>query len=253
MTGFTAFARKEVWEIARTWRIWVLPGILLFFAVTGPLVARFTPDILEAVAGDQLGDLQLPTPTSADSYAQWVKNLSQIGLLAVIIIYGGIVSSEVKGGTAALVLTKPVSRTSFVVAKAAVHCAFLTVVLVVGTLVTWAFTALAFGQAPAHGLWWAAFVWLVLGVLFLAVMVLLSVLIKSPVGAAGAGLGAYVLLSIAGFWRPLGTYSPAGLGSQSAGLAVGEHPVVVWSVLTSLLVSVCLVVLAARAFRRADL
>lgn len=253
MTGFTAFARKEAWEIVRTWRIWVLPGILLFFAVTGPLVARFTPEFLEAVAGDQLGDLQLPIPTYVDAYAQWVKNLSQIGLFALIIIYGGIVSSEVRSGTAALVLTKPVSRPAFVAAKATVHSAFLTIVLMVGTLVTWSLTVAAFGSAPAQGLWSAALVWLVLGVLFVAVMTLLSVLIKSPVGAAGAGLGAYILLAIAGIWTPLGTYTPAGLGSQAAGLAAGQHPVVLWSILTTLLLSLCLVSLAAWVFRRSDL
>ena len=36
MSGFRVFARKELREIVRTWRIWVLPGILLFFALTGP-------------------------------------------------------------------------------------------------------------------------------------------------------------------------------------------------------------------------
>ena len=72
-------------------------------------------------------------------------------------------------------------------------------------------------------------------------------------GAAGAGLGVYALLAIVGIWKPLGTYSPAGLGSQAAGLASGQHPVVLWPVLTSLLLSVCLVYLASRVFRRSDL
>ena len=72
-------------------------------------------------------------------------------------------------------------------------------------------------------------------------------------GAAGAGLGVYALLAILGIWKPLGTYSPAGLGSQAAGLAAGQHPVVLWSVLTSVLLYVFLVYLAARVFRRSDL
>ena len=43
MSGFAAFAGKEAREILRTWRIWVLPGILLFFALTGPVLAKLTP------------------------------------------------------------------------------------------------------------------------------------------------------------------------------------------------------------------
>jgi len=253
MNGFTVFAGKEAREIVRTWRIWVLPGILVFFAVTGPFLARFTPEIVGALAASELGGFKLPTPTYLDAYIQWIKNLSQIGLFALIIIYGGIVSGETKSGTAVLVLTKPVSRTAFVIAKAAVHSVFLGILVVIGTLLTWGLTAAAFGTAPGSSLWSAALVWLVFGVLFIALMTLLSVLIGSAAGAAGAGLGLYALMSIVAIWKPLGTYSPAALAAQPASLAAGKDAAVLWPVLTSLLLAVALVALAARAFRRKDL
>jgi len=87
MSGFAAFAGKEAREILRTWRIWVLPGILLFFALTGPVLAKLTPQLVGALAGDQLKGLVIPTPTYHDAYTQWIKNLSQIALFALIIIY----------------------------------------------------------------------------------------------------------------------------------------------------------------------
>ena len=253
MSGFAVFAHKEAREILRTWRIWVLPGILLFFALTGPVLARYTPELVGALAGDQLKGLVMPTPTYLDAYAQWVKNLSQIALFALIIIYGSIISSERKSGTAVLVLTKPVSRTAFVVAKAAVHSAFLAILVVAGTLLTWGLTAAVFGQAPGSALWSSALVWLVFGVLFIALMTLLSVLISSAAGAAGAGLGTYALVSIAAIWKPLGTYSPAALATVPSSLAAGKDVAVLWPVLTSLLLAVVLVVLAALSFRRKDL
>jgi len=253
MNGFAVFARKEAREILRTWRIWVLPGILVFFALIGPVLARFTPEIVGAVAGNQLGGFTLPTPTYLDAYAQWVKNLSQIALFALIIIYGSIVSAESRSGTAVLVLTKPVSRASFVIAKVAVHSVFLATLVVIGTLLTWGLTAVVFGTAPGSALWSAALVWLVLGVLFIALMTLLSVLIGSAAGAAGAGLGAYALVSIAAIWKPLERYSPAGLATQPASLAAGKDVAVLWPVLTSLVLAVALVALAAWAFRRRDL
>ena len=252
-SGFAAFAGKEASEIIRTWRIWVLPGILLFFALTGPVLARFTPQLLGALAGDQLKGLVLPVPTYLDAYAQWTKNLSQIALFALIVIYGSVISAERKSGTAVLVLTKPLSRTSFVVAKAAVHSVFLAVLVVAGTLITWGVTAAVFGQAPGSALWSAALAWLVFGVLFIALMTLLSVLIGSAAGAAGAGLGAYALVSIAAIWKPLGTYSHAALATQPASLAAGKDVAVLWPVLTSLLLAVVLVTFAALVFRTKDL
>jgi len=253
MSGFAAFAGKEAREILRTWRIWVLPGILLLYALTGAVLAKFTPQLLETLAGDQLKGLVLPTPTYLDAYGQWIKGLSGTVLFALIIVYGSIISSELKSGTAVLVLTKPVSRTAFVVAKAVVHSAFLAVLVVAGTLITWALTAAIFGSAPGSALWSSALAWLVFGVLFIALMTLLSVVIGSAAGAAGAGLGAYACVLIAAIWKPLGTYSPAALASQPTSLAAGKDVAVLWPVLTSLLLAVVLVALAALAFGRRDL
>ena len=253
MNGFAVFARKETQEILRTWRRWVLPSILTFFALTGPPLARYTPEIVKAFAGDQLGGIAIPTPTYLDAYAQWSKNLTQIALFALIIIYGGIVSAERRSGTAVLVLTKPVSRSAFVVVKALVNAAFVAVLLVAGTLVTWAMTAAMFGTAPASALWSSALVWLVLAAQFIALMTLFSVMIPSAAGAAGAGLGVYALASIASIWKPLGSYSRAGLPTQATTLAAGAvaHPL--WPVVTSLVLSVALVALAAVLFRRKEL
>lgn len=253
MNGFTTFARKETREILRTWRIWVLPGMLLFFALAGPVLARFTPEIVSAAAGNQLGALKLPTPTYLDAYAQWIKNLSSVVLFALIIIYAGMISSETRSGTAALVLTKPVSRTAFVIAKVTIHALFLAVLVIMGTLLTWAITTAIFGKAPGSALWSSALVWLVFAVLFIALMTLLSVLIRSAAGAAGAGLGAYALVSIAAIWKPLGSYSPAALATQPASLAAGKDTAVLWPVLTALLLAVALVAIAARTFHRQDL
>ena len=122
-----------------------------------------------------------------------------------------------------------------------------------GTLLTWGLTAAVFGKAPGSALWSSAMVWLVFGVLFISLMTLLSVLIGSAAGAAGAGLGIYALVSIASIWKPLGSYSPAALATQPASLAAGKDAAVLWPVLTSLLLAVVLVAFAAQAFRRKDL
>jgi ABC-2 type transport system permease protein len=255
MKGFAAFARKEATEILRTWRIWVLPGMLLFFALTGPLMARFTPEILASVGGDQFSGLvkSLPKPVYLDSYGQWAKNLTQIAIFAIIIIYGGLVSGERKSGTAVLVLTKPVSRSAFVVAKAFVHSLFLALTVCAGTLVTWAGTALVFGKAPGEALWASAMAWLAFGVLFIAIMTLLSSSMGSQAGAAGIGLGVFALLSVLALVEPVVKYSPVGLAGAPMTLAAGKGSAILWPVITSLALACVLVALAASAFRTKEL
>jgi ABC-2 type transport system permease protein len=254
VNSYLVFARKEVREIVRSWRIWVLPAIIFFFAVSAPLLARFTPEIVGSLASSQLGHITFPTPTYFDAYGQWAKNLGQITLFALVIIYGGIVSSETTSGTAILVLTKPMSRTAFVVVKAVIQSVFVAVLLAVGTLITWGLTAVIFGRAPGGALWSSALVWLVLAVFFIALMTLFSVLIPSAAGAAGGGLGAFVLLSVAAIWKPLSDNSPAGLAGQSTTLAAGmATPSSLWPVVSALALAILFVWFAAILFRRKEL
>jgi ABC-2 type transport system permease protein len=254
VNGYLVFARKELQEIVRTWRIWVLPAIVFFFAVSGPFIARYTPEIVGAVAGTQLGHLALPKPSYLDAYGSWIKNLSQVTLFAIIVIYGGIVCSEVRNGTVLLVLTKPLSRGAFVAVKVVVNCVFVAVLLCAGTLLTWALTVAIFGKVQAVPLWSAAAIWLVLAILYLAIMTLLSVAIGSATGAAGAGIGVFTLLSIAAIWKPLSDFSPAGLASKAASLAAQTTTSsALWPVLSSLVASAVLVAVAVVVFRRKEL
>lgn len=247
-------ARKETREIVRTWRIIVLPAILLLFAVSSPLLAKYTPEIVTALGGAQLGGLKLPEPTVYDAYAQWIKNVSQIGAFAIIIIYGGLVSSERKSGTAVLVLTKPASRVAFVLVKYLVQVVYLAVLFALGALITWAVTAFTFGTAPAGALWASTAVWFVLAAFYLALMVLFSVVIPAAAGAAGAGLGAYVVLAVASAWPNVADYSPAGLSGRAASLAAHTHTdSALWPVLITIGAILVAVGAATLVFRRQEL
>lgn len=253
MSGFRAFLGKELREIVKTWRIWVLPGIVLFFAVTGPVIARFTPQLLQAVAPDTGLVIQIPDPTFLDAYLQWTKNLVQIVTFAIIIIFAGAVSAERRSGTAVLVLTKPLSRSAFVVAKYLAQGALLIGTVAVGTAITWALTYAVFGEAPLLPLAQATGVWLVWGLMVLGIMVFLSSLVGSQAGAAGLGLGAFVLLSIASIWAPAVRYSPAGLLGAPTDILVGRAGYLLWPVVTGFALTGVTLAKAVWAFSRKEL
>ncbi|MGO4587518.1 ABC transporter permease [Paenarthrobacter sp. 2TAF44] len=254
MKTFPVLAWKEAQEIIHTWRIWVLPAMVIFFAVIGPPLARITPELLGSLTAGTKGSVTLPPATFADAYGQWIKNLSQIILFAIIIMYGGMVSTEVREGTAAFVLTKPVRRSTFIMAKATVHGLFVSIAFVVGTLATWFMTQLVFGAAPAGQLWAPALLLLLFALLVLAFMELFSVLIPATAGAAGAGLGLYALLAAGGAWDPLASYSPAGVPAIAAAMAANQaHMSPAWPAITGLVAAIAAVALAAFLFKRKEL
>jgi ABC-2 type transport system permease protein len=254
MRGFGAFLAKELREIVRTWRIWVLPGIVLFFAVSGPPLAKVTPELLGSFVATQPGVvIELPEPTYVDAYLQWTKNLQQLVLFVVIIMFGGIVSAEKRSGTAALVLTKPLSRTAFVLAKYLSQSALLAGTVATGAAVTWGVTCAIFAKAPPAPLVEATAAWLALGLLFLALMALLSSALDSQAGAAGLGFLGFVAIGIATLWAPAVEYSPAGLLGAPTSLVMGESVALGWPVGTSLALTALLVAGAAMVFRRREL
>jgi ABC-2 type transport system permease protein len=118
VSGFGAFLGKELRETVHTWRIWVLPAFILFAALSSPLVTFLMPTLVNRLGGLQQGyAITVSDPTAAAAYVEYLSNLGELVLFALVIAYGGIVSSEVRSGTAALALAKPLSRGSFVLAK----------------------------------------------------------------------------------------------------------------------------------------
>lgn len=253
MTGFGAFLAKELREIVRTWRIWVVPGLVLLMAVTGPIMAYFTPAIMNwALQGSEV-QVELPTPTFADSYLQWVQNLSQLVTFTVIIALGGIISAEVRQQTALMVLTRPLSRMAFVLAKVVANTAFLAVVGVVGAAVTYGVTAALFPDAPIIPLAAATGLWLVWAVVLVGLMTLLSAALGSGAAASGIGIGCYIAVSLIGIWPPAAKYSPAGLITALTPLAAEQDVEIGWPIATGFVLAAVLVAAAIRVFSRREL
>ncbi len=253
MRGFARFLGKEATEVVRTWRIWVLPGVLLFFAISGPILAELTPQLVKSLGGGQQGIvITMPEPTYLDAYAQWVKNLGQIGIFLLIGVSAGVVAGERSSGTAALVLTKPVSRGGFVVAKYLMSAALLVVATVVGTLVTWGVTGAVFGTAPPGLLFSATGVWLAFALVLLAAMMLLSSAL-STLAAVGAGVGMFAVLGILNLWGPAVRYTPAGLIGAPSQVLADTSPALAWPLASAVVAVPVLVAAAVWVFRRVEL
>ncbi len=248
MTGFVPFLRKEIQETLRTWRLWVLPGFLLFSAISSPVLTYLTPTLLDRLGAVQEGMvITLPEPTAMQSYVEYLGNLGQLTLLVLVIAYGGIVSGEIRGGTAALTLAKPLSRPAFVVGK------WLSQAVVVGggaalaTLVCVALTHLLFGGGPALQAAAAVALWVAYALMLLAVMVLLSVELRPPAAAAGAGVAVYAGLLVLAQFDLTSRLTPAGL--PTAGTALVQGGPAQWTgplAATVVVTAACLMVAALR-------
>ena len=255
MAGIGTLLRKELLEAWRTLRLPVVAGVLLLAGFISPLLARFTPEIIEAVAGDQLAaGLALPPATVADSVAQVLKNVGQFGALAAILLAMGSVAGEVERGTAAFLLVKPATRLAFLVAKLVAIGATLGIGVILAVAGAAVYTAVLFEPLSPAG--WASLagtLWVSL-LAYAAITFLGSTVARSAAGGAAIGVGGLILLAIASAIPTLAPFLPGGLAQMGGALALGRAaPDLPGSVAVSVGIVVAAAFLAAWSFRRREL
>jgi len=254
MTGFAAFLRKELTEIRRTWRLWVIPGMLVFFGVTSPIIAAITPAMVKSMTASQKGMVvRLPPPTALEAFAQFIKNLDQFILVAIIIAGAGVISRERSSGTAILVLTKPLSRGAFVVTKILAQVFLVITATALGTAACLVVTSMIFTVVTVAPLAAAVALWLLYAALLVVVMTLFSAAFKSRGASAGAGLGFYFLTLLLSNWAPAARYSFLGLVPAMGEALTGRALSLGWPVATAIVAIVGGIASAVAIFERQEL
>ena len=255
MTGFGAFLRKELTEIRRTWRIWVIPGMLVFFGMTSPIIAALTPALVQSMAASQPGVvIRIPPPTALDAYRAVPQEPRPVRADRDRSSRARAWSREsAPSGTAILALTKPLSRGAFVVAKILSQIALLVAATALGTAVCLAVTAVVFDGAGGARLVTAVGLWLLYASLLVVVMTLFSAAFRSRGAAAGAGLGFYFLTLLLSAWGPAARYSFLGLVLATQKALVGESLSLGWPIATAVVAIAVGVAAAIGVFERQEL
>jgi len=217
MIFFTSL-RKEALELGRTYRLLMMAIVLIVFGLTSPLLAKLMPELIRFVPGGEDLAVLIPKPTMADAVGQYVKNMSQFGLLLALLMTMGTVAQEKERGTAVLVLVKPLPRSIFLLAKfVALALAFLLCLTLAG-LGSYYYTLLLF--APPDPWAWLALnllLWVYM-LVYVALTLLASVVVRSQAAAAGLGFGAMLVLGAIGAIPGLGHYLPGQLSTWGAAL-----------------------------------
>jgi ABC-2 type transport system permease protein len=253
MSGFRAVFAKDRMEICRTWRIWVLPGLLLACAIFAPVMARFAKELLSSAAVEGGLRIEIPDPTWRDSVVQWNKNLAQTGTLALIITLGGVINSERARGVHVLVLTKSVSRGAYLAAKTCSAVMLVLLALTGATLVEYGIARVVFPETQFGPVAAVSATWFVQSLMWVAVLVAASSAFDSAIAASAVGLGAWVVASIAGVWGPAARYSPAGLDATLQSITRGEAVSWGWPVTTAVVVTVVFLGVGAAVLRHREM
>ncbi len=209
---FWVALRKELLEQWRSYRLLIVAVVWLLFGLTSPLLAKYTPEIVKLTMpnGDEIATL-IPPPTAAMAVEQYLKNISQLGVLLALFMAMGTVAQEKTKGTAALMLVKPLPRRVFVTAKFVALAITFTLSFVLAGAACYYYTLLLF-EAPDLGGWLVVNgLTLLFTLVFVALTLFCSTLSSSQVVGGGLAFGAWMFLSATGALPGLGEYLPGQL------------------------------------------
>lgn len=217
---FVTAVRKEWSQQWQTKRVLAVTAVFLLFGLMSPLVARYTPEILGTMEGaEQFADL-IPEPTTQDAIAQYVKNITQFGFIIAILVGMGAVAGEKEKGTAAMILSKPMSRWAFLLSKFTAQLLMYALAFLLAGGAAYYYVLVLFEPlSPAAFAWGNVLLWLWL-LCFAAVTLLGSTVGKSVGAGAGLSLAGAVGLLLLGSLPKVGAIAPAGLVGWASQLGV---------------------------------
>ncbi|HOP10189.1 MAG TPA: ABC transporter permease [Oscillospiraceae bacterium] len=218
---YTAFLKKELTESSRTHKLLILVIVFLLFGIMSPVTAKILPDIMSSVMPEDM-ILTLPTPTALDSWGQFFKNVSQMGLIVVVLVFGGIMAGEFSKGTLVNMLTKGLSRPVVILSKFTSAVLIWTAIYALCFGVAYAYTAYFWSMDNVSNLFLSTAGLWVYGVLLITELILGGILFKGNYGGLlfTFGLVAVTLLvSIAPTWNK---YNPISCGNLNTGLLSGQ-------------------------------
>lgn len=252
-----AFLKKEFKAIFKTYRWWVIPLVFLIFALMSPPTAKLTPQILTSVLPKGM-NISLPKPTLTDAFAQWFKNIGQIGLLAVILLTMGIVTEEKASGTILLVVTKPVSRANVILSKFTAQAAWVAVSFMFAGAACYAYAVMIFKFDKMAEFFQANMLYTLYFILVVAITIFFSAVLKNQIAAGGLSLVAVLLLSLASSLSlTFDKYAPTGLTTIGTKIAFGQKGAELaqagWPALTAVVFMAVLLSAAIMIFYREEL
>ncbi|MFU8840781.1 MAG: hypothetical protein ACNA8R_08650 [Nitriliruptoraceae bacterium] len=244
--------RLEVLRMVRTHRWTILVGVYVLFGALGPIGARYLNELVSNVAGDIT--IIVPDPRPVDGIAQFLSNVTQLGVLAVVVIAASALAIDARPEVAAFLRTRVPRPGALLLPRYAVVTTTSVLALALGTAVAWALTVPLLGELAVGSMLLGT----LLGALYLAFAV-------AVVAAAGAGLGGLLptvlasllvllALPVLGALPAVQPWLPSYLVFAPVLLLEGEEPTTyLRAAAVTLVATPALLVLASRLVERREL
>ena len=199
MRIFLSLLKKEAIEGARTKKTTSTLILFLFIGLISPLTAKLTPLILQSIATGNI-DINVAPPSEIDSWTQFFKNISQIGMFGLAIILSTQMANEFQKGTLINLLSKGLPRYQVVLSKIFYNFILWFLAYFCSFILTYFYTKYFFGISfPIRNILMAALLPFIFGLFLISLEILAGVISGNVIGTlilTTAGIVIQLILSI---------------------------------------------------------
>lgn len=238
MKSYIAFIKKEILESIYTYKLFILLAVFIFLGILSPLTAKFTPLLMESLMSDGI-KISLPDPSNIDSWIQFYKNISQMGFIALIVIFSGIFSTEYEKSTLINMITKGLPRKAVVLAKYTMMVLSFSVSYILSFVISYAYTIYFWDNSGLNNIFFAALCPLIFALFILSTLVLGGVFFNYNYGNLLFSGAFIALLNMLKIFPKFDKYNIIGLISNNVPLLQGSldrndftYSIIIWLILT---------------------
>lgn len=221
MSGLGALLKKELKEQLKTYRFLIIAVVFLIFGLSTPLMLKYLPEILKLAGEDII--IEIPPATAVQALAEYADTIVQVGVLIVVLVAMGAIARESDKGTAAMLLSKPVSRAAFVLAKLFAISASFLVALVLSSVASYSYTVILLGEADIMAFVALNGLLMLFFIVSISLTLLFSSMFRSQLAAGGLALVVLVGQAIMANIPGIGDYMPTSLVNWGTGLLSGDE------------------------------
>jgi len=221
MNGYRVLLAKELRESLAGGRALIAAAVFMLSGISGPVLTHLLPALLAHSSTSSI-TIRVGKQTVVDAIDSYLSNMAQLPMLACILLAMNAVAEERARGVCALILSRPVSRTAYLLAKLTAYGLVLGGALLLGAIAAFYYIAVLFTDARL-----GPYVLVNLGLAsalldVLAITLLCSTLLRSGVAAGGVAFVLFIALStLPGLWSPLGAWLPTNITDHAHALLSG--------------------------------
>ncbi|SFR76775.1 ABC transporter permease [Anaeromicropila populeti] len=254
MKAYITFTKKEFKEMVSTYRLWIMIAVFLLLGLINPVTAKITPELLKNFQMEGV-EIIIAEPGPMDSWMQFFRNIPQMGLVVLVILFSGIVSNEFVQGTLVNMVTKGLSRKTIILSKFTMTVVVWTGSYLICYGVSYSYTEYFWGNSKIDNLNFSVFCLWAFGVILIASLILGGVLFRKSYGSLLFTAGFAAILFTLGIVPKLSKYNPILLASKNMSLL--QHHMQVQDFISSIMVTgvgtVLFVVAAVLLFNKKEL